>query len=154
MKSSPKKLELTFLCICITLIVILIAFFILKDNGNNVKDTFYSINNNGQTYGSLVYASEAGTYPDLILVLGNDGIEGYMAQADFLGNSIANYEQYEKEITNEELINHYRNQYKDKYSNSENLKFYQTCYDIPLYDETGENIVGTYTMVIETLPYE
>lgn len=42
----------------------------------------YQINENGQTYGSDYFAEYKGGTPDLILAIGNNGIEGYVKNTD------------------------------------------------------------------------
>ena len=156
MKNLSKKSIWVIFPLFVIIILTLIVVYCLHSNHNKMDETtdnFYPTNKNGQTYGSAMYADAHG-YPDLILAVGDDGTEGYVTQVDFWGRNKDEYEHYEKAITNEALLEHYRKQYKDEDSNYKELDFYQICYDIPLYDETGEVIIGKVIRTIETLPYE
>lgn len=42
----------------------------------------YKINENGQTYGSGMYASDSFNLPDLILADGDNGVQGYIKKTD------------------------------------------------------------------------
>ncbi|AFM01234.1 MULTISPECIES: hypothetical protein [Desulfitobacterium] len=42
----------------------------------------YKINENGQTYGSGMYAPDSLSLPDLILADGDNGVQGYIKKAD------------------------------------------------------------------------
>lgn len=154
MKGLPKRN--VWIIIILSIIILLGGIFIITCQKGKTPptDSIYPINKNGQTYGSAMYANNESDYPDLILAVGDDWKTGYVTQADFLGQNKDDYEQYEKTITNEAMIEHYRKEFMGKYENYKELTFYQICYDIPLYDKDGEEIIGKMVMVIDTLPYE
>lgn len=49
------------------------------------KNEIYLKNENGQTYGSAMYATSIDTMPDLIKARGVDGTSGYIRREDFNG---------------------------------------------------------------------
>lgn len=121
------------------IILLMIAVFMMSVSSGsglelpqyaNVKNTlnqmhitsFYPKNQNGQTYGSAVYATSPETEPDLILAFGVDGTEGYLLKKDMEG---------ELPNTPEEAIEMQNNRSPDGY-------------DIPLYDKDGETVIGVF----------
>ncbi|MFC6651788.1 hypothetical protein [Paenibacillus rhizoplanae] len=52
---------------------------------SSVSPKTYSLNENGQTYGSDAYATSPETGPELISAICEDGIEGYVMKKDLDG---------------------------------------------------------------------
>lgn len=79
------------------------------------------VNKNGQTYGSLMYVTQAGQEPDLVQAQGIDGTVGYVKFSDLMGpevNTPEEAEAYMKEQHGPRLI--------------------------PLYASDGETVIGQY----------
>jgi len=54
-------------------------------NNSQTSASVYPKNENGQTYGSSMYATSIDTMPDLIKARGVDGTSGYIRREDFNG---------------------------------------------------------------------
>lgn len=93
---------------------------ITEDNFDPAR--IYQINENGQTYGSSLYAVSAETEPDLIIAKGVDGTIGYVYYADLYGKEPKNPEEA---ITMQKL-------------NSSKIR------TIPLYASDGKTVVGEF----------
>jgi|SRR5690606_1101897 len=86
-----------------------------------IPEKAYEVNENGSTYGSDYYAESIEDSPDLIKVLGDNGIEGYVYSKDI----------NVKLDTLSEVLN---------YINSED----QSNKTIPVYEEDGITVVDTF----------
>lgn len=117
----------------------------LEDNA------LYSQNENGLTYGVFT-SGNLEELPDLVATMGKHGTLGYMRKDDYLGLNTSQYEIYTLALSKEEL-EQAREQYKNHYSDVSTVEFYQRCYDIPLFDETGENEIDSFQMSMGFYPY-
>ncbi|AOY76165.1 hypothetical protein [Clostridium formicaceticum] len=84
----------------------------------------YKVNENGQTYGSSLYAVSFETEPDLILAEGIDGTTGYVYAADLYGKAPKNPQEaiaMQKANTDQERF-------------------------IPLYASDGKTVIGEFRM--------
>ena len=79
----------------------------------------YPVNANGQTYGPPVLVDEP--MPDLVMVVGNDGVRGYVYETDMSSPPPASIE--------------------NALSGS-----FDDPYDIPVYKSDGVTVIGTFTM--------
>lgn len=84
----------------------------------------YPKNENGQTYGSTLYATSIDTFPDLIQAVGEDGTRGYVRTLDVIGN---------QPKTPEEALAQQRNR---------DGKVRQ----IPLFDVDGKTVIGVFNI--------
>ncbi|QQE73750.1 peptidase M56 BlaR1 [Brevibacillus composti] len=82
----------------------------------------FPVNENGQTYGSSLYASSPSKEPDLIKAIGVDGTVGYVKSTD-LNESLPK--------TPTQALDHQRNKKKGHRT-------------IPLYDVNGKKVIGTF----------
>ena len=76
------------ICLFIFIVFAGILFSLALDhNTNDQNDSYdFNVNDNGQTYGSAILSEhEAAIYPDLVLALGIDGVEGYVLKDDLDG---------------------------------------------------------------------
>lgn len=126
-----------------------------NDNNEKIKNSdLYQTNSNGQTYGCAETTSFE-QIPDLIRALGKNGTEAYMRKEDFLGENTEKYEVYTVKVTGDEL-EFVREQYKDQYPDITDITivdFYKKCFDIPLFDESGEKEVDQFTVNVDYYPY-
>ena len=74
-----------------------------------------------------------------------------MRKDDYL-NMGSGYGGYKKELTGEELEN-IRKKYSQKYNNTDEWRFYINCYDIPIYDESGFNLIDIMTLSIHKMEF-
>lgn len=109
-------------------------------------------NGNGQSYGSAVHTGSQGELPDLIRVLGKYGNVGYIHKEDYLRKTVNDYERYSSALSKNEL-ERTRALYKEKNPDADEMDFYNVCYDVPVYDETGINKIDVFTFVMGTYPY-
>jgi len=80
-----KKLIVgSFTIICLAVGMFMLSGFASSENDNNRFDPahIYETNENGQTYGSAMYAPSPDKEPDLILAESIDGTEGYVYASD------------------------------------------------------------------------
>ena len=151
---STKKRKI--LTVILPLIIVFIGmgclvynlFFINNDNTSYL----YPKNNNGQTYGSSAYAGSVDDLPDLIRVKGKYGNVGYIYKDDYLLNTKNDYERYSLSLSESEL-KRARESHKNDYADINKVDFYKICYDVPVYDETGDTIIDKFTFSIGTYPY-
>lgn len=80
-------------------------------------------NENGEIYGSEYELLLYGIQPDLVSAIGVDGTEGYVKEADI--NAVPQ--------TLEEA-----------------LEYTPTAYEVPLYEEDGETVIGTFIVDVPT----
>lgn len=85
----------------------------------------YDVNNNGETYGSLLSEYTIGEAPDLISAVGTNGEEGYVRAEDLTPEVSSIEEALEQEIENGEVRT------------------------IPLYDVDGETVIGEFELETE-----
>lgn len=124
------------------------SFLIDNDNTNSI----YPKNNNGKTYGSSANAKTEEELPDLIRVEGKYGNVGYIYKDDYLLNTVNDYERYSLSLSESEL-KRARESHKNDYTDVSKVDFYKICYDVPVYDESGETIIDKFTFSIGTYPY-
>lgn len=158
MKTFNKK---KLWCIIGIILVITVGVFIslavnsgtksdlVKENPNS---DIYPTNANGQTYG-LAESTAFEQIPDLLTAKGKNGNIAYMRKEDYLGYNKDDYEVYTVPLTDELAIELAREEYKDKYEDVTMISFYEKCYDIPLFDETGENEIDKFVMSLGYYPY-
>ena len=151
LKISKKSVVSIIVIVGVVLIASCIIYNIPFSKQSNESDLFPK-NSNGQTYGSAMYAESQEELPDLILVMGKHGNVGYIYKDDYLNRTNNDYERYSSALSPKQLKKT-RELYKDKYPNVEEMDFYDVCYDVPVYDETGINVIDEYTFTIGTYPY-
>lgn len=76
------KIKLKSVLIAITILAIIIAFFLIYNNEICGFKNGYPMNKNGQTYGELKWENDS--MPDLILVSGTNKIKGYIFASDLI----------------------------------------------------------------------
>ena len=83
-----KTIVGSFAVICLTVGVLILSGFAIgaKDNNRFDPDHIYETNENGQTYGSAMYAPSRDKEPDLVLAESLDGVEGYVYTSDLNGD--------------------------------------------------------------------
>lgn len=108
----------------ITVGILSISQTIANSNSQNLSK--YSVNKNGQTYGSSLYATSPSEEPDLIKAYGVDGTLGYVKKTDLYGDMPK---------TPEEAI-----------ARQQRNKVLGSTRTIPLYDETGEKVIGVFEL--------
>ncbi|MEW5952827.1 MAG: peptidase M56 BlaR1 [Bacillota bacterium] len=81
----------------------------------------YQKNENGQTYGSALYATSIDTEPDLISAEGEDGIRGYVRSEDLNGVQPKTPEEALAQMRKADSVN-----------------------KIPLYAVDGKTVIGTF----------
>lgn len=130
------------------------GFLVYKSSTSNSKNAsdLYPKNSNGQSFGSAMNAETDDMLPDLIRVEGKYGNVGYIYKDDYLLTTINDYERYSEALSKEEL-QIVRESYKNEYEDVSKLEFYNVCYDVPVYDETGDNVIDKYTFIMGTYPY-
>ena len=153
MKASNKRKTwyivgiISVILICAILIPFTIRTGMSKDVSNEIPNSdIYSTNSNGQTYG-FIETTSIDQLPDLISAMGKSGTVSYMRKEDYLGENRGKYEVYTIQLTGEDL-EFAREEYKEHYPDTDvtNMTFYKECYDIPLFDETGEKEVDKFVM--------
>ncbi len=153
-KSSVKRTVFLISVILLLAAIILLAIYFLSGSYDKFSNPYgYQVNKKGQTYGSTMYVTDMDAYPDLIAATGLRDTHGYVLKDDFLGKNVGNFEQYTMFITDEHRLDNLRREYKFQYTNYESLDFYDVYYNIPLYSENGEDIVGEFQMCSGTYPY-
>lgn len=133
-----KKVIVTFTAVCLVIGTLVIYGFA---DAWQVNDRFapsfvYRTNENGQTYGSEMYASSPDTEPDLILAESLDGTEGYVYSSDLnsmpsnpeelLAITAKNKEIWDKAPAGEVVVARY----------------------IPLYAADGKTVIGEFPITI------
>ena len=125
--------------------------FLLETNG-------FPVNENGLTYGPSGSAKSLEELPDLISAIGINGKTGYIRNEDYLMMMKGIYppatykrELYGKEL--EEAREQYKKQHEGSDENIDGMRFYMECTDVPLYDESGCNIIDTFMYGGNTKPY-
>jgi ABC-type transport system involved in multi-copper enzyme maturation permease subunit len=108
----------------ITVAILSISQTIANSKSHNLSK--YSVNKNGQTYGSSLYATSPSEEPDLIKAYGVDGTLGYVKKTDLYGDMPK---------TPEEAI-----------ARQQRNKVLGSTRTIPLYDETGEKVIGVFEL--------
>lgn len=89
--------------------------------------------------------SSIGNDTENVLALGINGIYGYMRSEDLYGTDNDKYEKHREILTDEDELKQYREQFYSLYGESVyNCTFYNEYIDVPLYDESGENIVDHF----------
>lgn len=118
------------LCVCLMLGLVvgsvLVGPAIAKESFNNPnidKAPKYSVNENGQSYGSAALATSPDQEPDLIAAVGVDGTEGYVLSTDLMGK---------EPKTPEEAVE------ISKVNASRGGRV------IPLYDSDGKKVIGEF----------
>ncbi|WP_434510380.1 hypothetical protein [Desulfitobacterium sp. AusDCA] len=86
-----------------------------------MQDHKIKVNKNGETYGSLLYVTEAGQEPDLVQTVGVDGTEGYVKYSDLMGPEVN---------TPEEAAAYMKEKHGPRM--------------IPLYASDGQTVIGKY----------
>ncbi len=77
-----------------------------------------------------------------------------MRKEDLLGEHIEKYDTYTVELTDTDYeLEIAREQYKNQYEDVTKIKFYKKCFDVPLFDVSGENEVDQFTITIGYYPY-
>lgn len=125
----------------------------LRPQQETVEEEPYKTNANGLTYGS---GTNFNDLPDLIRAMGRHGNIGYMRRDDYLH---LNDEQYDVKIRAlsadelEQAREEYKNQ--DEYYDLDITKidFFKRYYEIPLFDESGENEIDKFEMGGGFYPY-
>jgi len=83
--------------------------------------------------------------PELTPTLGIDGVLAYMRREDYYAENIDKYERYSEAVTDEEMTKLYREQLYPEYGEAiEQCTFICEYYLVPLYDESGENVVDYF----------
>jgi hypothetical protein len=100
-----------------------------SDNQNKESAIVYKVNDHGQTYGSSMKCTSQDQEPDLVQATGIDGIDGYVFSKDL----------------NEDLAKSLEEAVALQKSRG-------TSRIIPLYDVTGEKVVGKFE-ISGTLEY-
>lgn len=139
--------------LCFLVIIGIIFFCISGSEDKNESDSPFPTNTNGLTYGSAMEAKSDDEVPDLVKVMGKHGNIGYIYKDDYLRNTVSDYERYSKALSKIDLENA-REQHKNEYDDISTVDFYELCYDIPVYDNTGENEIDKFTMSMGFYPYE
>ena len=155
-KLNKSRIPVIFGILLIISVSAAVIVFNAKSRSKAVTDEIpnsdiYSTNSNGQTYG-LAETTAYEQIPDLISAMGKNGTLAYMRKEDFLGHTMGNYETYTVPLSGDELEDA-REQYKDQYSDVTKVYFYKKCFNVPLFDETGENKVDWFVMEIGVYPY-
>lgn len=102
-------------------------------NRSQDKAPKFSVNSNGQTYGSAANAISVETEPDLIAAVGIDGTKGYVLSKDLRDEMPKTpKEAVAKTKENEKAVK----EAKEKGSN--------IIREIPLYDVEGKKIIGKF----------
>ncbi len=161
MKTSKER-KIWYVVGIISVIFVCAIFIPLAINNSRSTDIpneipnsdIYSTNSNGQTYG-FAETTSFEQLPDLISAMGKNGTIAYMRKEDYLGDNRGKYEVYTVQLTGDDL-ELARKEYKDHYPDEDvtNMTFYKECYDIPLFDETGEKEVDKFVMERGTYPNE
>lgn len=85
--------------------------------------------------------------------LGMNGITGYMKPEDLNNPDPYEFERHTELVTDESEIEMYRQQFRSEYGDEINgYSFFNEYILIPLYDETGENVVDQFRTTISVTP--
>lgn len=91
------------------------------------------------------YFIENNGFPELFQTMGINGKQAYMRRADYYGEHNDEYERHSETVTDEEKTKQYREQLYPEYGEAiEQCIFVCEYFLVPLYDETGENVVDYY----------
>lgn len=117
----------------------------VKDITNEDTSKYFPVNSKGQTYGGGTVKDENGdiVYPDLIAAHGKNGIEGYITKEALLLNSdepCKYISGIRAELVSEEMLDMYRERYKDSRDDYKELRLLQISSEMPMYDSEGEPI--------------
>jgi hypothetical protein len=139
MEKTFLRRGLYVLLVCVG---ILVSFAISAYTNSNRVNIGFSVNGNGQTYGSALHPEyEDIVPPDLILAVGVDGNEGYVLRSDLEGTGPLTKPQNPEEALVymdqlEELVN-------DAITRDEKYLYY-----IPLYEADGTTVIGQFGVSI------
>lgn len=83
--------------------------------------------------------------PELTPALGMNGVLAYMRREDYYGEHNDEYERHSEAVTDEEKNKLYREQFYPQYGETiEQCTFICEYFLVPLYDESGENVVDYF----------
>ncbi|MGN0603490.1 MAG: M56 family metallopeptidase [Oscillospiraceae bacterium] len=83
--------------------------------------------------------------PELTPTLGINGVLAYMKREDYYGRNNEKYERHSEAVTDEEKTKQYREQLYPEYGEAiEQCTFICEYFLVPLYDESGENVVDYF----------
>lgn len=95
---------------------------------------------------------------ELIPSMGINGIEGYMREEDYNGKNNNDYTLHRETVTDGDYLEMYRERFRDDYGKQIDEYIFSVEYLlIPLYNETGENVVDYFRQdcrVTPIAPYE
>lgn len=131
-----KKSVGTFVAICL-LMGTLIIFAAAAGKQTGDVSSNYETNENGQTYGTAMYASTPNEEPDLILAESPDGTEGYIYSSDLNADLPKNPE--DMLAMNEK----YEKIWDDAPAGEVVVARY-----IPLYEADGKTVIGEFPIVM------
>ena len=129
-----------------------ITTYLFHEETDAEGDALYPVNAHGQTYG-LAKTASIEQFPDLVPALGKNGTIAYMRKEDYFRENDDKYERYTVALTGDELED-VRERYKDQYPNAAIIDFYKECYDVPLFDVDGEDVVDQFVMNVGCYPYQ
>ena len=129
----------SFAIVCLIVGGLMLSGFAMGEADNNRfdPDYIYKTNENGQTYGSAMYAPSPDKEPDLVLAEALDGTEGYVYSSDLnadlpsspeelLAITAKNQEIWDNAPVGQVVIARY----------------------IPLYDVDGKTVIGEFPITI------
>lgn len=155
MKTSKKLKACCIVGIVLIIFLGAIVIFRPKNNSNNNDNSestsLYQTNSNGQSYG-YAETTSVEQLPDLIPAKGKNGTDGYMRKEDYLGENTEKYEVYTIDLSGDELETA-RKQYMNQYEDVSTVKFVKRCFDIPLFDVSGEIEVDQFRVNMGYYPY-
>lgn len=127
-----------FITICVTIVFTVNASGEDRQDNNRFNpDYIYNTNENGQTYGSAMYAPSPDKEPDLILAEALDGTEGYVYASDLNADLPNNPEEL--------LAYTARNQ---KIWDNAPIGQVVIARTIPLYAVDGKTVIGEFPITI------
>lgn len=128
-----KKRTMNILLILLFMIGIAIGTISVSASSLD-RPHLYSVNKNGQTYGSVnPYAAVPQEGPELIAAIGIDGTEGYIYEEDLNGEQPSNPEEAQVYMENLKRAAARAARSNEKYSRY-----------IPLYDSDGVTVIGEF----------
>jgi hypothetical protein len=135
MKKILFKRGAYVLLICVGILAALLIPAFTNSDGAYID---YSVNANGQTYGSGLHSEfEDADAPDLIFATGIDGIEGYVLKTDLEGTgSLAKPQNPDEAMVYMEQL--------EGLSNEAAARGEKYVYYIPLYESDGTTVIGQF----------
>ena len=135
---KKRLISVATLCFLIVCTLVLSGFADSRDINNRFDPAhIYDVNQNGQTYGSAMYAVSPEKEPDLVLAEAIDGTQGYVYSSDLNSEMMESPEEML-------LIN---KKYKEMWENALVGEVVVARY-IPLYDSDGKTVIGDFPITI------